>query len=590
MNRFSKYLFISVLIALALLFVSCNNTANEGSESTAEVPDDVSGNDIQTDIVIARNGEPVYNIIRFIDAFNDEVSIAIDFRNTLNDTFGTSFSLSSDWTAPQLAPAADAPEIVLGLTNREATQFVLDKFDMGIGDCAVQICENNKIVIVAPDYADLKIGIEYFVEHLELKTESQSGMTELVYTGGNFVYQTENPHIMSDLDQLAQYKIVYDKGGKYKKYAENLAKTIKKNYDIVIEVVSETEPASEREIIIGKLNDTSRFEYKYWQLNGANYVIATSDTSILICGVTDSAVKSAVEYFIEKYVRTGNIVSLNLLANTEEGFNAFAAGEDVILAEGADTRIMSFNILSEEWDSKAVMEGRDVRVSSIILNYSPDVAALQEVSNAWYPVLQSYIGEVYQFTRKKTPSGSGTYTTLIFNKETTKLIEEGIYIYSVGNSQRLRSIVWGLFESISTKQRYIVFSTHWDVGEERQGNRMKQASEMAELALSMSQNYNADVFVCGDYNSSESSAEYKSFLEKSGFVDAKTDAKEIKLACKTYHTLFKDVSTGTYESIDHITFSLATKPKVLFYNTLIHDYVIDASDHCPIYIDVKLAE
>ena len=102
--------------------------------------------------------------------------------------------------------------------------------------------------------------------------------------------------------------------------------------------------------------------------------------------------------------------------------------------------------------------------------------------------------------------------------------------------------------------------------------------------------YNADVFVCGDYNASESTSEYKSFIEKSGFVDAKKSAQTIKLACKTYHTLFQSVSTGTYESIDHITFSKETQPKVLFYNTLIHDYVIDASDHCPIYIDVKLSK
>ena len=321
-----------------------------------------------------------------------------------------------------------------------------------------------------------------------------------------------------------------------------------------------------------------------------SYIIATSDSSILIGGVTESAIKTGTDYFIEKYVRTGNIVSLNLLANSEEGYNAFPAGEDAKLADGADTRIMSFNILSEEWDAAAVMEGRDIRVSSILLNYRPDVAALQEVSNAWYPILQNFVGDVYQFTRKKIPAGSGTYTTLIYNKETTKLIEEGIHLYSVGNSARLRSVVWGVFESISTNKRYIVFSTHWDVGAERQENRMIQAQEMADLALSMNKKYNADVFVCGDYNASESTSEYKLFLEKSGFVDAKKSAKVIKLACTTYHTLFKEVATSTYNSIDHITFSLETQPKVLFYNTLIQDYVIDASDHCPIYIDVKLSQ
>lgn len=589
MMKIVKCLLISLLIISALVFSACNANSEETSESTTVLQEITEQSELQN-VVIATDGKPIYNIIRYIDAINDEVSLLIGFRNTLNDKFGTSFVLSADWTSPKNAPPADACEIIVGLTNREATQQVLDKYNMGVGDYAVEICDNNKIVIVAPSYSDLQSAFDYFYAHLEVEKDTESGAEQLIYAGGNYVFQVEKQHIMESLAQISEFKIVYDKNGKYKKYAESISKAIKKNYDLVLDVVSETEPKSEREIIVGVLVNQSRFDYDYWKIDGMSYVIATSKSSILIGGVTESAVKAGIDYFTEKYIRTGNLVSMNLIANTEEGFNAFAAGDDAILTEGADTRIMSFNILSEEWDAAAVMEGRDIRVSSILMNYLPDVAALQEVSNAWYPILQNNVGEVYQFTRKKIPSGSGTYTTLIYNKETTKLIEEGIHLYSVGNSQRLRSIVWGVFESIATKQRYIVFSTHWDVGAERQSNRMIQAAEMAELALSMNKKYNADVFVCGDYNASESTQEYKLFLDKSGYVDAKTSAKEIKLACKTYHTLFQSVSTGTYDSIDHITFSLETKPKVLLYNTLIQDYVIDASDHCPIYIDVKLSE
>lgn len=586
MKKFLNTILVLLLLCSVFAFSACNSEEEEGTSAPETTVEIVS----QEDVVIASNGEAVYSIIRYIDALEDEVSLLIDFRNILNDTYNSNFVLSSDWTAPQFAPAADAPEIIVGLTCREETQEVLDANKLGVGDCVVQICDNNKIVIVAPDYEDLKIGFEYFVNHLERRTNLETNEEQIVYTGGDFSHLVSETHIMSDASQISEFKVVYDKDGKYKKYAENIAKAIKKNYDIVLEVVPETAPKSEHEIIVGAISDTSRFDFNYRKLSGMGYVIVTSDTSILIGGVGDSAVKSATDYFTEKYIRTGNIVSMNLLANKSEEFNAFSAGDDAKLASGADTRIMSFNILSEEWDAAAVMEGRDIRVSSVLLNYRPDVAALQEVSNAWYPILQNYIGEVYQFTRKKIPSGSGTYTTLIYNKLTTKLVEEGIHLYSVGNSQRLRSIVWGVFESISSGERYIVFSTHWDVGAERQGNRMIQAGEMAELALSMNKKYNADVFVCGDYNASESTAEYKSFIEKSGYVDAKNSAKTIKLACKTYHTLFKGVSTGTYESIDHITFSKETQSKVLFYNTLTQDYVIDASDHCPIYIDVKLSK
>jgi exonuclease III len=319
-------------------------------------------------------------------------------------------------------------------------------------------------------------------------------------------------------------------------------------------------------------------------------IIASSEDSILICGSSDAGLSRAVESFTNLFIRSGHISSLNLPVQTVMTFNAFTGGEDPALADGADTRIMSFNILSEEWDSRAVMEGRDIRVSAILLNYLPDVAALQEVSNKWYPILESNIGGIYKFTRTKNLHREGTYTTLIYNTQTTKLIEEGLEYYSVGNSKRLRSIVWGVFESIKTGERYIVFSTHWDVNAERQWMRLIEAQEMADFCKKMHDKHGVDIFACGDYNSSESTEEYQLFLKESGFVDAKKNAKVINRACKTYHTLFESVSTGTYESIDHITFMEQTKSKVLFYNTLIAEYVIDASDHTPIYIDVKLGK
>ena len=151
-------------------------------------------------------------------------------------------------------------------------------------------------------------------------------------------------------------------------------------------------------------------------------------------------------------------------------------------------------------------------------------------------------------------------------------------------------MVWGLFESISTGERYVVISTHWDVGAERQGMRMTEAKEMAEFCKALYAKYNVDIFTCGDYNASEDTEEYKTFIKESGFVDAKKNAAVINRACKTYHTLFQSVSVGTYESIDHITFMEQTIPKVLYYNTLIQEYVINASDHTPIYIDIKLAK
>lgn len=586
-----RYIFLVCIFALVFCSI-CSSCSDETADVTTAPEESTAVETVEesNDIVIASGGEDIYTLIRYIDATPDELELILDFKNDLNSTYKLFFGISADWTMPSAAPPADAPEIVIGLTSREATSEVINKLGMAYGDCAVQICDNNKIVIVAPDFNDLSAGFEYFLNNLSVVKDPDSGEEQLVYIGGNYFYDNTNPHLLDDAATFSDFQIVYDKDGKYKKHAETIAKALKKQYDLDLKIVSETETKAEHELIVGVLYDTSRFEYEYSSLNGLGYVVASSDKSILICGTSEAELSNAVSKFISLFVKSGNPCTLNLTTNTIFRFNNFTGGEDPALADGADTRIMSFNILSEEWDSKAVMKGRDVRVSAVILNYRPDVAALQEVSNAWYPVLENYIGNVYDFTRKTIPAGSGTYTTLIYNTETTKLIEEGIKIFSVGNSRRLRSVVWGLFESIETKERYIVFSTHWDVGSEKVSQRVTQATEMAELANEFYKTYNVDIFACGDFNSSESTTEYKTFLDKAGFVDAKTSAKVINRACKTYHTLFQSVSTGTYESIDHITFMTQTTPKVLYYNTLICEYVIDASDHCPIYIDVKLAK
>ena len=580
------FLIISTLLSL-LVLSSCSNDNNDKTENS----DPGETTIIETkNIVLAEDGEDIYSIIRYIDASHEEVNTILEFRNTLNSKYKLSFSMGTDWSAPNNMPPEDASEIIIGITERGITSQVIEDLCLGYGDSAIQVCEHNKIVIVALNYKDLNIAFDYFMSNLSILKDTDSGKEQLIYSGGNFLFKKSDKYLWSDGGSINDYKIVYDKDGAYKKLAEKIASSIKSNCGVELELVSEITPKSDYEIIVGSLSDPNRQIIDADIISPLEYVFATSDKSICIVGNSESTLKGAVDTFINNYIKTGSVYTLNLPCNTTISFNSFTGGESPDLIEGADTRIMSFNILSEEWDSAAVLPGRDIRVPAIILNYSPDVVALQEVSNNWYPILQEMLGSKYAFTRKKNPAGSGTYTTLMYNTEKTKLIEEGIELYSVGNSQRLRSIVWGVFESIKTGERYIVFSTHWDPHADRESQRTQQAKEMAQFVKQMDLKYHVDIFACGDYNAKESSTAYKTFISESKFVDAKKAALTINRACTTYHTLFADVSTSTYESIDHITFSTETAKKVLYYNTLIADYVLDASDHCPIYVDVKLSK
>ena len=59
-----------------------------------------------------------------------------------------------------------------------------------------------------------------------------------------------------------------------------------------------------------------------------------------------------------------------------------AWADGAALAEGADLRVMSYNIMHPDWSHVPVKE-RDEAVAAILTDHLPDVAALQEAGAKW---------------------------------------------------------------------------------------------------------------------------------------------------------------------------------------------------------------
>ena len=76
----------------------------------------------------------------------------------------------------------------------------------------------------------------------------------------------------------------------------------------------------------------------------------------------------------------------------------------------------------------------------------------------------------------------------------------------------------------------------------------------------------------------------KNFVRTTGFSEAKLTAKVINRAGTSTHILGKPRGTGA-QSIDHIFGSQDVE--FLYFNTLIDNSILDASDHLPIYADIK---
>lgn len=281
------------------------------------------------------------------------------------------------------------------------------------------------------------------------------------------------------------------------------------------------------------------------------------------------------------------MILVSTVAQAQETESKFVVADSPILAEGANLRIMSYNILSEEWNDKTPVEGRKHSIASTILYFSPDVVGLQEVSANWHQVLPELIVSKYGMVRPQNTKGQSSYTCMAYHKEKVKLLDSGNDYYSVGSGgTKIRLVTWGYFEKIDTGKKFFVMNTHWCIHKE---NRVIQAQELADLAIQYRNKYNCPIISTGDHNSDEKSDEFQIYANQTGMKNARQTAAKVMRDFRTAHTLGKKPRPARQaDSIDQIFYT--EELTCLLYNILIDRVVLDASDHTPIYADFKMGE
>ncbi len=301
--------------------------------------------------------------------------------------------------------------------------------------------------------------------------------------------------------------------------------------------------------------------------------------------------------------RVSGDVKLTAKFTLNEGF--FDVNKNAgVRADGANLRIMSFNLLADDWNNKPAIPGRDEKVFDAIKRYSPDVVGVQECNAVWYYLFEKNFTEYAFVNSGSNKVGSNVnYSTLLYNTDKVKLIEYGQSAYSNNSNNRFTlNMTWGLFEQKSNGKKYIAISTHWGLTAEI---RMVQSKELAAKIAELKTKYNVPVFAMGDFNAGDSTDEFNSFLKESEFADSKRIAETQGVICQTFHrgdgtgtkgdynsgywklgTASFRTNMDTVSSIDHIV--CASDTKVLYYNTITEADVLDASDHCPIYVDFKI--
>ena len=585
---------ISALLAAMFVivpFASCNNSGNTVDTTTAE--EEQQGNTpvvnedgvelLAEPIVLCDTTKSYYKVVRPDQTTDLVISCMQQVCSVVKDLDNAKLKLNpeTDWVKTG-TDTSSFTEILIGNTNRPETAEVLNSIDY---DEYAIVVKNNKIVVAAHNKDTLTEATNFLCEKLMKVENGEDGKASKVTFIGSYYFKSDKTFFFTQDNPLANYKIVCNtSSANANKAAKALAEKVKRYFGVELTVVDASDPETELEIVVGNTNRSICAELE--NVDELSFLMAVKGKKMIIGCTNDSTIDMAIEKFCSLYVNGKYSNTMNFEKDFYEIDNSYVFSDSPDMVVGTDIRIMSFNVLCELWAEEAKDYLPRVQTAAAVIDYyEPHVVGLQEISDKYHTSLNSLFGTKYKIVDAKTSRNETNFSPLAYNTEKVILKDHGTKIFSKGNNTKLRLGAWAVFEDKATGKEFIVVNTHWDLT----GNgeyRTVHSNEMAQLVNELKAKYNAPVITTGDYNTKESEEQYKNYVEKAALHEAKYTAKVVKRKTKTTHTLGTALATGEADSIDHIFGT--SDVEFLFYNVLADKLIINASDHCPIYADIKL--
>lgn len=263
----------------------------------------------------------------------------------------------------------------------------------------------------------------------------------------------------------------------------------------------------------------------------------------------------------------------------------------------ANYRVLQYNVLHQKkgWTPlpqlfEIPFSARATNVAKAITDCAPDIVLLAERHDEWAGieagamdgsvVLIDLLGDSYAMVEDHVTSDDCTFVNRVpiaYNTNKFKCVASGFLKLSeecaFHLSQNKRIVTWAIFEDVSSSDscgtRVAVFNTHWSILEYRGVSyaeiRQTQSKEMQAL-INDERFLGLPIIAGGDYNAVYSDSIYLEFLQNCGLQHA-------------------DMTVNgkiTYNNVDHLAVSGA---EILSY--AVHR-AANASDHYPIYCDIKL--
>ncbi len=257
-----------------------------------------------------------------------------------------------------------------------------------------------------------------------------------------------------------------------------------------------------------------------WAESEGNLVLKSAGLHSLIRGAGQAA-----DYF----AALGKDVSI------EVGYTAGASIHkptwDAAMAEGADIRVMSTNVLADVYvvdrDALPYVTKRSEMLFAMLEYYQPTILGVQEFDTAWWKEWNKYAHkDLYSIHTANNPhvKGEKYLSNIIYRTDLLEMEEGDNVYYEKYTNGRCRVMCWGVFKIKATGERFIFFNTHWDVdqlndkGELVPGYKAEQAAETAAMIRNLEAKYNLPVICTADWNVLETSGIMRNFLKETDMV------------------------------------------------------------------------
>ncbi len=575
---------LAALLAAATLF-ACSGEEAPPADTTAPVTEAVTTAPDPASVTLISAGTTAFSVVR---AEENESEDMLGLLRRINRTFsdlGVTIALGTDWIKRDAEPNAESYEILVGTTNHPESEAVLS--ELKYRDFAVRLV-GNKIVLAGHTDIACDNAVDYFVKWIKEKAVAGE---DLIFTEADN-YTSQSEYIVSTATlggvSLGECVIALAADADYSAecFADDLRELIAIRTGFYLPIVEDAADAK-----------------------GCIAVVQTgaSDFSATVTGSTMTCTAGGVFGFTQLYARLDEVIRA---AKDTLAFDSISEAGDLVnlndatinraLTVDGDIRVLYHNI----WGSE--MYNRDDMQVAIYLQYMPDVIGLQEVNvdrvrNAKPESIFKMLKDTYtEVPVTATNPSKNSYVPILYRADKLELIDSGWHLYADGAGDQSKAVAWAVFRDKATGKSFGMANTHfyWTSDALGVAARKIDAAEIIDVVAKAQQKHNVPFIIGGDLNC-RISAEPQIMLKRAGWKNAWQSATVYHSNTNGHHSYpTLDEATGIYSgapmptgdyatAIDHI-YMAGDGAEIRVFETILHTFAIDSSDHCPIFVDVKL--